>query len=90
MIYPRMGAMCEAVWSGQCSYEAFSKKLSVYCSFLDLMNISYSLGSKKLNPKGLRKKLSILIFERRQLHWEGLHNLLDDKVIEHRAKRKRK
>lgn len=87
MIYPRMGAMCETVWSGQSSYAEFSKKLASYYSFLDLMNISYSLGNGKLNPKGLRRFLSIAVFERRQLHWEGLHNLIDDKIIEHRAKK---
>ncbi len=87
LVYPRLGAMCETVWNGKNSYESFLEKLEYYNSFLDLLRIPYSLGKSKLTPHGLRKKLSGLWFERRQLDWEGLTILIDDKKVEKLAKK---
>ncbi|MCC8016662.1 MAG: beta-N-acetylhexosaminidase [Clostridiales bacterium] len=90
LIYPRMGAMCETVWKGENNYKDFLKKLPAYYSLLDKMKISYSTGESKMTPKGIRKKLSIIYFEKRQLDWEGLNILIDDKIIEKRAKAENK
>ncbi len=86
MSFPRTGCLAETGWSGSCTWEAFSEKLDYYCSFLDKNNIGYAKANKA-NPNALRAKLSILLFERRQLVWEGLHNLFDDKKIEKIARK---
>lgn len=86
LIFPRLGAMCETAWRGKSSYEAFSQKLKSYYALLDKAKIGYSLPAR-LNPKGIRRLLSIAWFEKRCFDWEGLSILLDDKAIEHRAKR---
>lgn len=89
MLFPRLGAMCEAAWHGKCDYEAYLQKLDLYYSLLDKAKIGYSFGKSKLNPKGIRKILSIALFERRRLHWEGLNILIDDKIVERLAKKQR-
>lgn len=87
MMYPRMGAMVETVWAGKNSLESFSKKLDAYYSFLDLYNVNYTKGDKKVNPTGIRKLHSIAYFEKRQLTWEGLEILIDNKKVERIAKK---
>lgn len=87
MSYPRTGCIAETGWNGECSWESFSEKLDYYYSFLDKNNIRYAKPNKA-NPNALRAKLSVLLFERRQLAWEGLHNIFDDKKIEKLAKNK--
>lgn len=85
MSFPRVGAMSETGWSGSCSYADFEKKLHFYYSYLDENNIGYSdIGTA--NPNALKGALEVLWFERRQLAWEGLHNIFDDKKIEKLAK----
>ncbi len=86
MSFPRTGCLAETGWSGSCTWETFSEKLDYYYSFLDKNNIGYAKANKA-NPNALRAKLSILLFERRQLVWEGLHNLFDDKKIEKIARK---
>lgn len=86
--YPRTGCLSETGWYGACSWESFSEKLDYYYSFLDKNHIGYAKPNKA-NPNALRAKLSILLFERRQLAWEGLHNIFDDKKIEKLAKTKK-
>ncbi|MDE5995358.1 MAG: beta-N-acetylhexosaminidase, partial [Eubacterium sp.] len=88
MSFPRTGCIAETGWNGNCSWDSFSDKLNYYYSYLDKNNIGYAKPSKA-NPNKLRAKLSILLFERRQLAWEGLHNIFDDKKIEKLAKRNR-
>lgn len=87
MMYPRMGAMVETVWSGKNDYEKFKSKLPTYYSFLDLSKVNYSKGDNKINPKGLRKFFNIALFERRQLTWEGLPIIFDNKKVEKIAKK---
>lgn len=85
MSYPRTGCIAETGWHGTCSWDSFSQKLDYYYSFLDKNNIGYAKPDKA-NPNKLRAKLSVLLFERRQLTWQGLHNIFDDKKIERIAK----
>lgn len=85
MTYPRMGAFCENAWNGGIGYEAFEKKLDYYYKYLDRNNIGYA-KPHQCNPNKIRKFFSVLWFERRQLAWEGLHNIFDDKKIEKIAK----
>lgn len=86
MLFPRLGAMSEKVWNGKTDYAVFLEKLDSYYSFLKKNGFSYSRGAAT-EPKRLRKLLQILWFERRQLHWEGLKNILEDKKIERLVKK---
>ncbi len=87
MSFPRTGCIAETGWNGNCSWNSFSDKLDYYYSYLDKNNIDYAKPNKA-NPNKLRAKLSILLFERRQLAWEGLHNIFDNKKIEKIARNK--
>lgn len=85
MTYPRLGAVCETGWAGECDCGKFNKKLSFYYSYLNCCGC----GSSTLavaNPSKIRGTLQDLWFEKRQLTWEGLTNIIDDKKIENRAK----
>lgn len=87
MSFPRTGCIAETGWNGNCSWDSFSDKLNYYYSYLDKNNIGYAKPNKA-NPNKLRAKLSVLLFERRQLAWEGLHNIFDDRKIEKLARNK--
>lgn len=86
MSFPRIGCISETGWYGTCGWKSFSKKLDYYYSFLDKNGIGYALPDMA-NPKFPRNKLSVLWFERRQLAWEGLTNIIEDKKIEKIAKK---
>lgn len=85
MMFPRLAAACETAWLGETSYEAVSRKLDDYYKLLDNNNWGYAKPAMAM-PNKLRGKLSGLWFEKRQLTWEGLHNIFDDKKIEKRAR----
>ena len=87
--YPRTGAACESGWNGSCTWDKFAKKLDFYYSYLDKNNIGYA-PVKAANPNLLNGKLESIWFERRQLTWQGLTNVLDDKHIEKIAKNMKK
>lgn len=89
MSFPRTGCLSETGWNGCCSWNSFSQKLDFYYSFLDKNHIGYARPNMA-NPNALRAKLSILWFERRQLTWQGLTNIFDDKKIEKLAKSAKK
>lgn len=84
---PRLAAMCENVWCGKCEEQELYAKLGAYESMLDKLGIAYTPNMNKLNPNPVRKKLSGLWFEKRQLDWEGLTILIDDKKVENAAKK---
>lgn len=89
MSFPRTGAMCETGWNGSCGYARFTEKLDFYYAFLDKNGIGYA----KINaaqPNAVRGAVQSLLFERRQLAWEGLHNVFDDKKVERLAKEQNK
>lgn len=89
MSFPRTAALSETAWRGECSWNSISEKLDFYYSFLDKNNIGYAKANAA-NPNALRGKLGVLWFERRQLAWEGLTNLIKDKEIEQKAKLQKK
>lgn len=86
MSYPRIGCLAETGWNGSCTWAGFEKKLDYYYAFLDKNNIGYA-KIKNANPSALRGKMQVLWFERRQLAWEGLTNIIKDKKAEHIARR---
>jgi hexosaminidase len=87
MSYPRTACVAQMGWHGNCSWSNISYSLDTYLAFLDRNGIKYA-SIKKANPNWLRGKLQGLWFERRQLTWQGLTNIIDDKKIEKIAKNK--
>lgn len=81
MMFPRLSASCETAWNGKTSYNEISGKLNDYYKLLDKNNWAYAKPNMAI-PSKLRGKLGVLWFEKRQLTWEGLHNIFDDKKIE--------
>lgn len=87
MMFPRLCASCETAWRGETSYAEISRKLGDYYKLLDKNNWGYAKPAMAM-PNKLRGKLGGLWFEKRQLTWEGLHNIFDDKKIEKIARSK--
>lgn len=85
MTFPRLGAICETAWCGECGWNNFKAKLDFYYSYLDKMGWGYAKPDMA-NPIKIRGKAQALWFERRQLAWEGLTNIIDNKKVEKIAK----
>ena len=85
--FPRLGAICETAWTQDenRSWENFLGKLDFYNDFLSLYGVK-GASLKKAMPSKIRAAASSLWFNRRQLHWQGLHNLIDDAVVKRKAK----
>lgn len=84
LAFPRLGAMAENAWAekGYPSFSTFLYKAPTYYKLLDAHNVQYA-PLKKACPSFVYKFASSLWFRRRALHWEGLHNLIDDaKAVE--------
>lgn len=88
MTYPRLSALCETGWNGSTSWKEIKGKMDFYYKFLDKNKITPAPLSQA-NPDKIRGFFSGLLFERRQLAWEGLKNIFDDKYIEKRAQKKK-
>lgn len=88
LTFPRLGAIAEKAWAekGYASFETFSHKLSDYYSLLDNFGVNYAKPNK-VCPSAVYKALSSLWFNRRVFHWQGLHNLIDNKKVEITAKK---
>ncbi len=88
LTFPRLGTIAEKAWAekGYASFETFSHKLSDYYSLLDNFGVNYAKPNK-VCPSAVYKALSSLWFNRRVFHWQGLHNLIDNKKVEITAKK---
>ena len=86
LTFPRLGAMTENAWAekGYPSFSTFLHKAQDYYKLLDVYKVNYA-PLKKACPSFIYKHASSLWFKRRVLHWEGLHNLIDDKKAEKEA-----
>ncbi len=80
--YPRLGAFCEAAWSGKekKNYDAFLKKLPSYYSLLKGYGID-TAALTQANPGMIRKAGNLIWWERRKLCWAGLSNLIDNAYV---------
>lgn len=80
--FPRLGAFCESVWTKKenKSFARFEKKLPVYYKMLDTMALDYAKRNQAM-PSLIRKLGYNLWWERRRLHWQGLHNIIDNKKV---------
>lgn len=85
--FPRLGAICETAWTQaeNKSWESFLEKMNFYYDFLSLYGVK-GASLRKSMPSKIRAAASSLWFNRRQLHWQGLHNLIDDAVVKKTAK----
>ena len=88
MTYPRLSAVSETGWCGESSWKDLKGKMDFYYKFLG-ENKLISASLNQANPNKIRAFFSGLLFERRQLAWEGLKNVFDDKYIENIAKKDR-
>lgn len=86
LTFPRLGAMAENAWAekGYPSFATFVHKAGDYYKLLDIYNVNYA-PMKKACPSFIYKHASSLWFKRRVFHWQGLHNLIDDKKAEREA-----
>lgn len=90
--YPRLGAIAEIAWTApeNRSWAHFQQKLEDYYRLLSVYGVEHPATLKQAMPGALRAKGYSLWFNRRQLHWAGLHNLIDDaKVKKSVAKQQR-
>ncbi len=87
LTFPRLGAMAENAWAekGYPSFTTFLHKAPDYYKLLDVYNVGYAT-IRKACPSFIYKHASSIWFKRRIFHWEGLHNLIDDKKAEKEAK----
>lgn len=85
MTFPRLAPMCETAWCGSTSSSQINEKLDFYYSYLDKNGWGYA-QINMANPNKLRGKAQGLWFEKRQLTWQGLSNIVVDKKIERIAK----
>ena len=86
LTFPRLGAMAENAWAekGYPTFSTFVHKAPDYYKLLDVYDVNYA-PLKKACPSFIYKHASSLWFKRRVFHWEGLHNLIDDKKAEREA-----
>lgn len=87
--FPRLGAISESAWTKKenKSYEDFKERLEGYYKHIKAINLNYA-PPKRANPKGLVKLGSRLYWERRQFCWGSIENLITNKSIEKKYKRK--
>lgn len=80
-ILPRLCALSDSMWGG------YGGDFGEFCVRLDafedyLRSLGYEGASRKqAMPGKVRAFFQKLLFERRQLHWQGLHNLLNDVYV---------
>lgn len=86
--FPKLGAICENAWSKaeNKNYDSFCDRLDMYYSLLNIYDV-HPATLKQANPSKIPAKASSIWFNRRMLHWQGLHNLIDDAVVEIKAKK---
>lgn len=86
---PRLCAAADVIWGRYGGdFEEFSSRLGYYRDFLE--KNGYCFASRKTAMPGkIRAFLQKLWFERRQLHWQGLHNLVEDAAVKIKYGKKR-
>ena len=86
--FPRLGAIAETAWSKaeDKSYERFYDGLSEYFDLLNAYDVRYATLAQCM-PSKIRGTMQSLWWDRRALHWQGLHNLIDDAMVKAKAKK---
>lgn len=89
-LLPRTPALAEAMWrEGEKDYPDFERRLLPTLEFFKAQGFK-SASLKCANPSKLRGKCQTAWFNRRVLHWQGLHNLIDDAKVTYKYGKKRK
>lgn len=89
-LLPRMCALSEALWlKGEKDYSDFERRLGYTVKYLNREGFK-SRALKMANPSKVRGNLQNAWFNRRVLHWQGLHNLLDDAYVSRKFSKKSK
>lgn len=88
-LFPRMFAMAESSWvnSDRKDYEEFTERLTVANDMVFDITGYKTTTVKDANPNKVKAFFEKLWFEKRQLHWEGLHILIDDSRVKRKAKK---
>lgn len=78
--FPRLCAIAESGWTPAAGkdYDRFHASLPMLYRLLSLYGMRHAATEKQYMPGKLRAGGYSLWFNRRQLHWQGLHNLIDD------------
>lgn len=78
---PRLCALSDSMWGGYGGdFREFCDRLDAFEEYL--RSLGYDGASRKqAMPGKIRAFFQKLWFERRQLHWQGLHNLLCDAYV---------
>lgn len=89
-LIPRLAAFCESAWvnSERKSYDDFVSKLPYYYKLIITASFGYATPGQAM-PNIIRKLGYNLYFERRQLHWQGLHNIIDNRKVRKLAEKRR-
>lgn len=79
MTYPRLAAVCETAWSPEekKNYNYFTEKLTSYRELLLAQGIR-PCNLSQVNPKGVKKAVGRLYWERRKLLWGAHINIMSD------------
>ncbi|MDE7336750.1 MAG: beta-N-acetylhexosaminidase, partial [Clostridia bacterium] len=89
-LLPRLCALSEAMWlEGEKDYEDFERRLPYTVKYLAKEGYA-SKSLKVANPSKFRGSLQKAWFNRRVLHWQGLHNLIDDAYVNRKFSKKSK
>lgn len=88
--FPRLGAVSETCWTRaeKRSYDRFWENLDGYYRVLHFFGVTPAKKSR-VNPGPLRKAADLLYWERRKLCWDGLHNILDNRAVSKKYKKKK-
>ena len=89
--FPRLGAFAEAVWTPDLmrNYDEFLARIPAYVRLLKANGVKKVTGVKRANPGKVFGFFEQLWFEKVQLCWHGLHNLIDDAKVAKLAKKRR-
>ena len=88
-LFPRMFAMVEASWmsADRRDYNEFVERIEVANSMVYDITGYKCTTVKDANPNKAKAFFEKIWFEKRQLHWQGLHNLIDDAKVKNYAKK---
>ena len=91
MTFPRLGAFAEAVWSDDMSrnYDEFLARIPAYNKLLKSAGAVKTASVKRANPGKIFGAFEQLWFNKVQLCWHGLHNLIDDAKVKSKYGKKK-
>ncbi len=79
LTFPRLVAVSEIAWSKveDRDFDRFESKLPSMLDVLDMYDVGYA-KKRSYQPSKVRAMVQSALFNRRVIHWQGLHNLIDD------------